>query len=79
MVIILLCLIRDALIIVIEVAWLSSCHQIVSEAKLLNDLRTFHCDNCLVCGIVHTCLRVSNVHLYFLNSSCPLHFEFAAC
>ena len=57
-------------------AYLSSCHQTVSDAKLLDDPLTFHYQDYFVIGGIRTCLGVSNVPVNFFKF---LSIEFAAC
>ena len=56
-------------------AYLSSCHRTASDAKLLDDPHTFHCQDYFVIGGIRTCLAVSvdPMFLWISSNSCPLN------
>ena len=56
-------------------AYLSSCHRTASDANLLDDPHTFHCNDYFVIGGICTCLGVSDDPMFFWisSSSCPLN------
>ena len=56
-------------------AYLSSCHQTASDAYLLEDPHTFHYQDYLVIGGIHTCLGVSDdpMFLWISSNFCPLN------
>ena len=56
-------------------AYLSSCHRTASDANLLDDPHTFHCQDYFVIGGIRTCLGVSDdpMFLWISSNSCPLN------
>ena len=55
--------------------YLSSSHRTASDAKLVNDPRTFHFNDYFVIGGIRTCLGVSDdpMFLWISSNSCPLN------
>ena len=58
-------------------AYLSSCYRTASDANLLDDSNTFHCNDYFLVGGIRTCLEVSDdpMFLWISSNSYPLNLR----